>query len=106
LLSGAICYCDLFWPIQRVGVEYDSDTYHTGSDRIADDSERRTALLVVAVPTVTVTRRQITSAVGMHEVAKALDKLLGRRLRPPMPEFLRQRAALRAALLPSRPRDC
>lgn len=89
--------CDLYWPDSRVCVEYDSDAFHTGSERIARDSKRRNALLSLGVTVVTVTRRQIMSDIEMDEVARTVARLLGRRFRPPARHWER-RAALRAEL--------
>lgn len=41
--------CDLYWSEHNLAVEYDSDDYHTGSDRIADDAERRNSSLTWAL---------------------------------------------------------
>lgn len=36
--------CDLLWPTASLCVEYDSDMFHTGSQKIARDARRRNAL--------------------------------------------------------------
>jgi len=33
--------CDLFWPAVNLAIEYDSNRYHTGAVRIAEDSKKR-----------------------------------------------------------------
>ena len=42
--------CDLFWHDYDLAVEYDSDLFHTGTTRIANDSKRRNALTALALP--------------------------------------------------------
>lgn len=104
-LRGAVaqdCYvCDLLWPKHRVAVEYDSDMFHTGSRRIAHDSERRNALAYLGITVVTVTRRQAMSLPAMDRVAAQLRGLLGVSGPDETAELYRQRLALRAELLPA-----
>jgi len=72
--------CDLFWPEANVAVEYDSDYFHTGSDRIADDSKRRNALASIGIRVITVTRQQLYSSVELERVARVLASHLDKRL--------------------------
>lgn len=100
-MSGSAFFsCDLFWPDGGVAVEYDSDMFHTGSERIARDSERRNALSYLGISVVTVTRRQVMSAVGCDRIAHLLEKHLGiagRAERASSPERLRSEEARRAS---------
>lgn len=89
--------CDLHWPESRVCVEYDSDAFHTGPERIARDSKRRNALLSMNIAVVTVTKRQLMSDIELDEIARTVARLLGRRFRPPE-GYWRKRSALRAEL--------
>lgn len=89
--------CDLYWPGGRVCVEYDSDMFHTGSERIARDSKRRNALLSMGISVVTVTKRQLMSDIELDEIARTVAALLGKRFRPPE-GYWRKRSALRAEL--------
>ena len=73
-------YCDLYWPDRKVDVEYDSDTYHTGSERIAQDATRRNALSSTGITVVTVSRSQVIRGSKMREFTEVLSKLLKRRL--------------------------
>lgn len=91
---------DLFWPEVKVDIEYDSDSFHTGSRRIAKDAIRRNKLSSVGVTVLTVSRMQVGSAVGFHEVALVLAGILRKRIAPPLPGFYKARAALRRQLLP------
>ena len=94
-------YCDLYWPDEQVAVEYDSDEYHTGSDRIAKDAVRRNALTGAGVTVFTVSRRQIIGTPRFRELAQALSKLLGKRIRHPytVVEFNRRHSKLLNQLL-------
>jgi very-short-patch-repair endonuclease len=94
-------YCDLYWPDKKVDVEYDSDIYHTGSDRIAKDAIRRNALMSVGVKVVTVSRGQIMDAAKLREVAELLSKQLGKRLQRPEKEFNLRHINLRKTVLPN-----
>jgi len=93
-------FCDLYWPKAAVDVEYDSEAYHTAPERVSRDAIRRNALSSVGVTVVTVSRRQIYSAVGFKEVAELLSKLLHKRLQYVQPEFSKHHAELRSQLLP------
>lgn len=68
--------CDLFWPDYNVAIEYDSDMFHTGSERIAEDSIRRNVLGYLGITVITVTRRQLYSTNGMSAVAQQLAKAM------------------------------
>ena len=96
-------YCDLYWPDEKVDVEYDSDVYHTGSNRIAQDAIRRNALSSMGITVVTVSRRQVVDTLKLRELAEELSKLLGRRLRYTITEFSYRNAKLLEQLLPKLP---
>jgi len=91
--------CDLYWPEHQVSVEYDSDTHHTGSDRITRDAIRRNAITSTGIKVLVVSKRQVDSTGELRKVAVELGKLLNRRLQCPMPEFTGRHAVLRSKLL-------
>lgn len=72
--------CDLCWPEHGVALEYDSDAYHTGPQRIANDSSRRSALALLGIDTISVTNHQVTHVAEMDRIAR----LLGRKLNHPL----------------------
>lgn len=74
--------CDLFWERGKVGVEYDSDLWHTGAKRIAADAKRRSDLELLGVHVVTVTHGQMRSRLTLKTVARVVAKHCGHRLRP------------------------
>jgi len=98
-------YCDLYWLDKKVDVEYDSDTHHTGSDRIAEDAIRRNALTSMGVTVVSVSRRQVIEYKKTQELADVLSKLLGRRLQYTKKELILRRAKLLEKLLPKMPAE-
>lgn len=73
--------CDAFWPEAGIALEYDSDAFHADGQKIAQDSDRRSALLILGIKVITVTNRQISFAASMDRAAWALGKELGHRIR-------------------------
>lgn len=94
------CYkCDLYWPEVDLAVEYDSDSYHTGSERIAGDAKKRLDLHTLGIEVLTTTRGQIQSVTEFDRLAKAIAKKLEKRLRYENPQFMDARRELREYLL-------
>ena len=90
--------CDLLWPEAKLAVEYDSDLYHTGADRIAADATRRTALAEMGFEVVTVANRHLRNAAEFQIIARHLGNRLGKRFRPG-PSWLSKHIELREQLL-------
>lgn len=98
---GKSCFiCDLYWPQARLCVEYDSNMFHTGAQRIARDSARRNALALKGITVVSVTGNQIMDRVEMDRAAYLIAKKLGFRPSTYCSDFPERQAGLRAALLP------
>lgn len=97
--------CDLYWPDHQVAVEYESDAFHTGAEKITSDSIRRTALTTRGVSVVTVTAAQLRSPMMTDQVVAALCRKLGVRKRSCLRDWSQQRDELRRALFetPSTP---
>ena len=93
---------DMCWPAYRLIVEYDSDRYHEGARRKASDSARRNALEAMGYTVVTVTLDTVTSKDSVAEVAQALARHMGRRLRYSEPGFGIACAKLRTELFSGR----
>jgi hypothetical protein len=91
--------CDLFWPDLDLAVEYDSDHFHTGAERIASDSKRRNSLALIGIVVITVTSRQIRSIVEFEKVARQIAGNMDRRLQVKSPQFLKAQRELRGHLL-------
>jgi len=97
--SKAYYACDLYWPDQKIAVEYDSDQFHTGSDRIANDSNKRNALASIGIQVVSVTRQQLYNSKELESVAQTVAKQMSRRLQLNRDSFLSTHRALRRELL-------
>jgi len=90
---------DLLWRDAGVVAEYNSDTEHTGPERIARDAIRRGDLELCGIYKVTVTKRQLFDAELFDKVAKQISKKSGKRLRYKDPGFSKARCELRSLLL-------
>lgn len=75
----AFLSCDLFWPRQRVDVEYDSRVWHSDAEKLAEDADRRTALDLMGVDMVTITTSQLFRAEAFRASAGLVARKLGRR---------------------------
>ena len=92
-------YGDLAWIDQRVILEYESNMYHSGAQRIASDSSRRNALSRMDYRVVTLTGNQIYDAQEFLRTAKTLASLLGHRIQPRVDAFEMRHQSLRHAVL-------
>jgi len=98
--SGKSYYvCDLFWPEANLAVEYDSDFYHTGADRIASDARKRQNLDSIGIKVITVTSRQIRNINEFDIVTKQIAEKLNKRVRYNRTQFDTARRELRGLLL-------
>ena len=97
-IGASVLHCDLLWEEQGVVMEYDSDRYHTGPERIERDAQRKNNLRLLGYEVLVATRRQVVDAYRFEGVAELLAQCLGRRLRIRRNDFDRRRHQLRAAL--------
>lgn len=93
--------CDLFWPEAGLCVEYDSDSEHTGPERIARDARRRNDLTDLGVTVIVATNQQVSSTKGFDVLAQQVAKALGRRIRKDRVRPERRREALFHSLVHS-----
>ncbi len=93
---------DLYWPEVRFAIEYDSDQWHVGPERIGQDAARRNALLFQGVNVVTVCSQQIMSESKMDDVARIAARALGRSVRPRARDWRKRNRELRRVVLPCR----
>lgn len=91
--------CDLYWRRRRVAVEYDSEAHHSGSAAEARDSARRSALLSQGITVVSITPDQFFDARQFDEAARAVAKLIGKRLPANEAAWMMRRYRLRKELL-------
>jgi very-short-patch-repair endonuclease len=92
--------CDLFWPKQRIALEYDSEAYHANQSQMIKDAIRRNSLTAAGITLITVTKKQVNEVEKLRELAGMLEKLLGRRLNCRNEDFPVHQARLRASILP------
>ncbi|MDO4442462.1 MAG: hypothetical protein Q4B69_01110 [Slackia sp.] len=90
---------DICWPKANVCVEYDSDAFHTGSDRIAHDSWRRSELGLTGFSVITVTKGQLYDCDSLDRVARLLAKSIGVRVRKEDAGYKERQRRLREVLL-------
>ena len=81
---GFTYFCDILWREAAVALEYDSDAFHTGSERICHDAKRRNDLLALGCSVITVTRGQLYDALLFKDAAERVESALGlhRRSKP------------------------
>lgn len=91
--------CDLYWRRQHVAVEYDSGEHHSGVEAETKDSARRSALLSQGVTVASITPDQFFDARKFDEAARAVAKLLGKRLPANEAAWMMRRYRLRHELL-------
>ncbi len=90
--------CDLYWPEEKVAVEYDSEAYHTEASQIVRDAIRRNRLSSTGIIMITVGKEQVSEVKKLHELAEVLRRLLNKRLRFSVEEFSLHHAKLRSQL--------
>lgn len=91
--------CDFLWPRHDLCLEYDSDAFHTGPERIAKDSARRNALAHLGLTVVTVTTRQIYRENEMDRIARTILHHVGSCLRQRTYNYQARKSRLRRMLL-------
>ena len=91
--------CDLSWSNANVVAEYDSTQYHNSSDKIGEDSIRRTDLALNGVEVISVTNRQINSTVEFEKIARQIAARMQKRLQQRSRKFISKRSELRRQLL-------
>lgn len=79
LTSSRSLFCDVYVPAHHVDIEYDSYAYHTGRQKLAEDSERRMALASLGITVVTVTTNQLYSLDRFAALANQIRRLCGKR---------------------------
>ncbi len=90
---------DMLWRKSKVALEYDSDRWHAGVERLNYDSRRRNQLKALGYEVITVTNDEIKDSAAFQRVAKALAKALGKRLRIRSASWAQKHQELRQLLL-------
>lgn len=96
--SSRFYVCDLYWPQAQIAVEYDSDEFHVGADRIAYDSNKRSNLAAQGITVITVTWDQLKNTEKLLTIAHVVAKSCCKRLRFKQSNFMRTHLALRGSL--------
>lgn len=102
VVGRRLCYCDLYWPRARFGIEYDSHRYHEGYEAVDRDSKRRASLEASGVSVLSVTKGQVSNYYEMERIAKIVAKRLGVRARRGLFDRTTERVALHALLFGAR----
>lgn len=102
-LNKSFLACDFVWVNHKVLVEYDSDSFHTGADRIADDSKRRNELVSQGFSIVTITTKQLNDIDETHHQAMLLSRKLKKRVKPSRSDFYARRMQLRRITMSNEP---
>lgn len=101
-LSEFECYSlDLALPEKRLALEYDSDRWHVGSERINRDAKRRNALVGMGWTVITVTNGQIRTVSGCEEIAREIAAVTGKRIRIQTSDFRDRQEEMRSVVLPT-----
>lgn len=90
---------DAAWPKERLVLEYDSDQFHTGSEKIVADSKRRNDIAFLGFEIKTITSREIASIASMDKIADSIRRRLGIRARRFADDFPMKQSDLRRQLI-------
>ncbi len=93
---------DVAWPKERLVLEYDSDQFHTGSEKIVADSKRRNDIAFLGYEIKTITSREIASIFSMDKIADSIRRRLGIRARRYADDFPMRQSDLRRELIKTR----
>jgi hypothetical protein len=91
--------CDLYWPDQRLDVEYDSDQFHSDSRQRGLDSNRWSVLRKMGIKLVPVTTWQFKRPTEFEAVVKSIRSGLGLRAASYSNEVFWRRCRLRQRLI-------
>jgi very-short-patch-repair endonuclease len=91
---------DLYWPEQRVALEYDGRKHHSNETDVTGDTGRRDAAVAMGIMYFSVRYGQIADVNAMDDVFRSVAKALGYRLRIRTDNFAEKRGELRSILLP------
>lgn len=73
---GSYRICDFYWSKQKVALEYDSNTFHTTSEQITEDSMKRSELMYLGIKALSMTTSQFFSFSALESQEKTLRKAL------------------------------
>ena len=91
--------CDLYWPKQKVSVEYDRKMHHSEEIKRSHDFHRANALRAKGIEVITIAPYQVFRYDLFDDSASMLAKCLGRRMRKSQIDWTPKRMELRRELL-------
>lgn len=100
MVGKRCCRGDIVYPASKLDIEYDSDFWHVGAERIAEDSARRNALLAEGYDVITITKAQVYDRQQLDLLAQLIARKLKFRIRVRCDGYGQRQRALREVLLP------
>ena len=94
LAGKEFCRGDMYFEDGDVDVEYDSDEWHSDSDKRREDERRRKALEYDGHTVIPVGNSELKDAESLSLVAKTVCKEKGKRFRPQVPNYTSRQNAL------------
>ena len=88
---------------KQLAVEYDSDSFHIGPDRIAKDAQRRNALEHLDVKVITATSQTCRDPQQLNAISRMIARRLDHAIRPRCRDYERKQHMLRANLFNNPP---
>lgn len=93
---------DLYWPQQKVGIEYDGAAYHCTDEALSRDRRKSSELNCRGITVIRIDRMQTATAYQVFVLAKKLSILMGRRIRKATPQQWERRCRLYDILMKNR----
>lgn len=90
---------DLCWPKEKLVIEYDSDLFHSGVEKLNRDSRRRAILELEGYHVISVTKKQLYGEIAFDEIAKTVARYLDCRIRIRTKDFESRQRTLRKKAL-------
>lgn len=90
---------DLYWPMLRLDVEYDSEAFHASPESLKRGAQRTLALRVMDVDVVSLTKEVVRDVDAFDSVARLLCKRLERRPPSTTDKYCARRLELRELVL-------
>ena len=90
----AVRYADLLWRAYKLVLEYDSDAFHVGAEKIGLDSDRRAELQKEGYTVVTLTNLQLKQRDKLDDVVRVLCRAMGRSFAPEKVDGFDERTSL------------
>lgn len=83
MIGKAYLVLDMYFPDRKVAIEYDSNMFHVGSERISSDARRRNLLEHMGIKVITLTSDQLNDPWKFEAFVRQVAKATGKRFRAP-----------------------